>query len=284
MTSRSEQQRRNQRSTEFMGAKQVFTLDEFGRYLEGSRNLAQYRVGYYLRQKRLKRVANGVYAAVPVGVDAEKFEPDPFLAAAAIRPDAVFAYHSALDLLGQGHSVWWMCTVCTMRPRSPVVLGRNTIKFLTHPPAIRRRAQSGALQSGANHLWATEVTRGERRLLVTTPERTLVDGFRELSLVGGLDELVDSMDGFATLNPELLRDVLSAYKSKRLWAAVGWYLQRRLKSLFLNDAILGEFKANQPRTRVYLVPGQRGGVVDREWNLVVPAHLQKSTRGEDDGP
>jgi predicted transcriptional regulator of viral defense system len=267
-----------------MAANPVFTLDQFAQYLDGPRNLAQYRVGYYLRQKRLKRVANGVYAAVPVGVDAERFEPDAFLAAAAIRPDAVFAYHSALDLLGQGHSVWWTCSVCTTRPRSPVELGRNTIKFLTHPPAIRRRAQSGSLRSGAKHLWTTEVTRGQRRLLVTTPERTLVDGFRELSLVGGLDELVDSMDGFAVLKPELLIEVSSAYGSKRLWAAVGWYLQRRLKSLFLNDAILEEFKANRPRTRVYLVPGQRGGVVDREWNLVVPAHLQKSTRGEDDGP
>ena len=284
MTNSYEQQHQNQRSTEFMAVNRVFTLDEFARHLESPRNLAQYRVRYYLRQKRLKRLANGVYATVPVGVDPVRFEPDVFLAAAAIRPDAVFAYHSALDLLGQGHSVWWTCTVCTIRPRSPVVVGRNTINFLTHPPAIRRRAQSASLRRKADHLWTSEVTRGERVLLVTTPERTLVDGFRELSLVGGLDELVDSMDGFATLKPELLIEVLSAYGSKRLWAAVGWYLQRRLKSLFLKDAILEKFKANRPGTRVYLVPGQRGGVVAREWNLVVPEHLQRSTLGEDDGP
>lgn len=277
MTNRDERQKQKRRSAEFMAVNRVFTLDEFARHLQSTRNLAQYRVRYFLRQKRLKRLANGVYATVPVGVAPEEFEPDVYLAAAVIRPDAVFAYHSALDLLGQGHSVWWTCTVCTTRPRSPVILGRNTIKFLKHPPAIRRRAQSTSSRRGAGRLWTTEVTRGGRALLVTTPERTLVDGFRELSLVGGLDELVDSVDGFSTLNPKSLKEVLSAYDSKRLWAAVGWYLQRRLESLFLNEAILGEFKANRPGTRVYLVPGQRGGVVAREWNLVVPENLQRST-------
>ena len=284
MTKRSEQQREGQRTTEFMAMNRVFTVDELAGHLGGEKSLAEYRIRYYLHQRRLKRLANGVYATVPIGVDSETFEADVFLAANAIRPDAVFAYHSALDLLGQGHSVWWTCTVCTGRPRSPVVLGRNTIKFVTRPPAVRKRVQSASPRRRVGAIWTTEVSRGGRTLHVTTPERTLVDGFRRLSLVGGLDELVESMDGFATLSPELLRDVLHAYDSKRLWAAVGWYLQRRLKSLFLDDSILVEFKANRPRTRVYLVPGQRGGVVARDWNLVVPQHMQRRARGEDSGP
>jgi predicted transcriptional regulator of viral defense system len=262
----------------------VFTIDEFAQHLGSPKNLAQYRVRYYLRQKRLKRLANGVYATVPVGADVNSFEPDVFLAAAAIRPDAVFVYHSALDLLGQGHSVWWTCTVCTARPRSPVVTGRNTIKFLKHPPAVERRMRTALSHQNSNHTWTREISRGGRGLSVTTPERTLVDGFRELTLVGGLDELVESMDGFATLEAKALRDVLKAYNSKRLWAAVGWYLQRRLKDLFLKPSALEEFQAQRPRSRVYLVPGQRGGVLAREWNLVVPEHLQRNTQVGDDGP
>ena len=284
MTKRSEQQQGSQRTTEFMAMNRVFTVDELARHLGGEKSLAQYRIRYHLHQERLKRLANGVYATVPIGVDPGAFEADVFLAARAIRPDAVFAYHSALDLLGQGHSVWWTCTVCTARPRSPVVLGRNTIKFLARPPAVRQRAQSMSPRGKAGVFWATEVSRGGRALHVTTPERTLVDGFRRLSLVGGLDELVESMDGFATLKPELLRDVLRAYGSKRVWAAVGWYLQRRLKSLFLDDSVLVEFKANRPRSRVYLVPGQRGGVMAKDWNLVAPEHLQRAVRVDDSGP
>jgi predicted transcriptional regulator of viral defense system len=283
MQNRTEQQRDSQRTIDFMDLNRVFTVEEFARHLGGEKSLAEYRVRYYLRQGRLKRVANGVYATVPVGVDPETFEPDVFLAAAAIRPDAIFAYHSALDLMGQGHSVWWTCTVCTARRRSPVVLGRTTVKFLSHPPAARTRARSSSSGRKAGAPWTVEVSRGGRTLRVTTPERTLVDGFRELSLVGGLDELVESVDGFATLKPEVLREILRAYDNRRLWAAVGWYLERRLTSLFLDDSILRDFKKNRPQARVYLVPGQRGGVLAKDWNLVVPEHLQRSARGEVDG-
>ena len=264
-----------------MELNRVFTVEEFARYLGGQKSLAEYRVRYYLGQGRLKRLANRVYATVPVGTAPESYEPDAFLTAAAIRPDAIFAYHSALDLLGQGHSVWWTCTVCTARRRSPVVLGRTTIKFLSHPQAARPRTEALTSRGEAGVPWTTEVSRGGRTLRVTTPERTLVDGLRELSLVGGLDELVESMDGFAALQPDALKNILSAYDNWRLWAAVGWYLQRRLEDLFLDASILGDFQKHRPRSRVYLVPGQRGGVLARDWNLVVPAHLQRSVRGED---
>jgi len=265
-----------------MDQNRIFTVEQLARHLGGEKSLAEYRVRYYLQQGRLKRLANGVYATVPVGVEPESYEPDAFLAAAAIRPDAVFAYHSALDLLGQGHSVWWTCTVCTGRPRSSVAVGRATIKFLSHPKAARTRAKARSSEEKTEVPWTTEVARGGKTLRVTTPERTLVDGFRELSLVGGLDELVESMDGFATLNPDTLQEILGAYDNRRLWAAVGWYLQRRLEDLFLDGSILGNFQKHRPRSRVYLVPGQRGGVLARDWNLVVPAHLQGSGRGDDD--
>ena len=280
MRKHAEQQQNPQRTTDFMERNRVFTVEEFASHLGGQKRLAEYRVRYYLKQGRLKRLANRVYATVPVGVDSESYEPDAFLAAAAIRTDAVFAYHSALDLLGQGHSVWWTCTVCTARRRSPVALGRTTIKFLSHPAAARPRTEE-LLSCGEDGVpWTTQISRGGRTLQVSTPERTLVDGFRELSLVGGLDELVESMDGFATLKPDALKEILRAYDMRRLWAAVGWYLQRRLKDLFLDGSILEDFKKNRPRSRVYLVPGQRGGVLAKDWNLVVPEHLQRSVHPE----
>ncbi len=256
-------------------------MEEFAKHLGGQKSLAEYRVRYYLKQGRLKRLANRVYATVPVGVDSESYEPDAFLVAAAIRPDAVFAYHSALDLLGQGHSVWWTCTVYTTRRRSPVVMGRTTIKFLSHPKAMRPRTKARSSREESNVPWTTEVPRGGKTLRVTTPERILVDGLREMSLVGGLDELVESMDGFATLDPKVLQEILHAHDNRRLWAAVGWYLHRRQEDLFLDASILGEFQKHRPRTRVYLVPGQRGGVLARDWNLIVPRHLHRSIRSED---
>ena len=218
MRNRAGQQRDLRRTLDFMEWNPVFTVDEFARHLGGEKQLAEYRVRYYLRQGRLKRLANGVYATVPVGMAPDSYEPDAFLAAATIRPDAVFAYHSALDLLGQGHSVWWTCTVCTASRRSPIVVGRTTIRFLSHPKAARPRPEAPTSPKLTHAPWTQDVSRGGRVLRVTTPERTLVDGLKELSLVGGLDELIESMDGFATLDPDLLKTILRAYGNRRLWA------------------------------------------------------------------
>ena len=83
MTTRPERQQESQQTTGFMARNRVFTLDELARYLVGGKSLAKYRIRYHVRQKRLKRLANGVYATVPTGVDPETFEADVFLAAMA---------------------------------------------------------------------------------------------------------------------------------------------------------------------------------------------------------
>src|SRR5712692_3510030 len=86
----------------YLAKNPVFTVGDLRWALGGARNRrdALERVKYYLNRGKLKPVARGVYAIVPVGVDAAAFKPDRFLVAAAVRPDTVFSHHSALELLG----------------------------------------------------------------------------------------------------------------------------------------------------------------------------------------
>lgn len=280
MKNKKAQQENRVRTDTFLALNTVFSLDELAEYLGVSLAQARFRVTYYQREKRVKRVANTVYAVVPPGIRHDEFVPDPFVSAAVVRPDAVFAYHSALDLQGRGHSLWWTCTVCTSERRPPLKLGRTTIRFLAHPPALRGTVG----KPGAGRRWTIVVHRGGRELQVTNPERTLVDGFKDMSLVGGLDELVESADGFATLKHGELAEILDTYGNRRLWGAVGWYLERRQEELYVPSSALDAFKAHRPRATVYLVPGQRGGVMNTTWNLVVPAHLERRSEHDPDGP
>lgn len=74
-----------------------------------------------------------------------------------------------------------------------------------------------------------------RKLRVTGPERTLIDGFRRPDLVGGLPELVESAAGFPVMDLPLLFDLLEAHAQD----------------------------APSPRQ------GQCGGVLAQPWNLIV---------------
>jgi len=76
------------KTTDFFNIYPVFSLDEASKILAppGGRPGTVERLKYHLKAGRLKLVARGVYAVVPPGIPVERFQPNPFLAAAAVRP------------------------------------------------------------------------------------------------------------------------------------------------------------------------------------------------------
>jgi predicted transcriptional regulator of viral defense system len=246
----------------------VFTLAEAAQALTPSRGklAAVERLKYAARKGRVKLVAREVYAAVPPGTDQERFEPDRYLVAATVRPDAVFSHHAALELLGAAHSDWSGCTVFTRQRRTPLGLGSVRIEFLPHPPGLRRRRQED--------LGCRSIDRLGRALRVTGAERTLLDGFRQPPRAGGLRELVESAAGFGVLHLDRLHNLLTAYDEKGLWAAAGWFLERYQRTFFVPDDFLRRVEARSPRSPLYLVRSQRGGTLARRWNLIVPSEVE----------
>ena len=195
----------------------------------------------------------------------EDFRPDPFLVAAAIRPDGVFSHHSALELLGVAHSVWNQCTLYTVKRRRPLRLDETTIRFLDHP---------GPLEKGSGvHLGTRKIERQGKLLLTTGPERTLIEGFRRSALAGGLEELVTSAGGFAVFDLGLMDEVLQYYGIANLWAATGWFLERFQQTFHVPEEILTRMEKHRPQSPQYLERDRRGGVLVGRWNLILPKEL-----------
>ncbi len=123
------------------------------------------RLRYAVQRGRLELVERGLYAIVPPGV--ERFTPDRFLVAAALRQDAVLAYHSALELLGLAHSVYRDVFYLTGRPRKDVRLSGGRVRALHHPKPLRargaedfgveahERAASSSARPAPSALWST---------------------------------------------------------------------------------------------------------------------------------
>lgn len=252
----------------------VFSLDEAARKLapRGGRAATVDRLKHYVKTDRLKVVARGIYAVVPSGTSPERFVADPVLVALAARPDAVLSHHTALELLGAGHSTWHQCTAYTTRLHRPVDLRGTTVLFLADPKSFR---------GAKSRRFATRrIDRLGRVLDVTGPERTLVEGFRRPALVGGLEDLVTSASGFPTLDLDLLAQVLRRYDAANLWAATGWFLERFQKSFHVPAPTLARFERRRPRSPQYLERGSRGGLLASRWNLILPTALAGS--GEPD--
>lgn len=251
----------------FLQTHRVFNLDEAVQVLapSGGRKATLERLKYSAARGKMKKLARGVYASVPPGVEPAKFQPDRFLVAAALRPDAVFSHHSALELLGAAHSEWRLCTAYSARRSQPFDLDGLELRFLSYPQSLVRQQ--------AVELGTRSVHRLDRELRVTGPERTLIDGFRRPDLVGGLAEFIESVAGFSVLELPLLFELLDAFGQKGLWAAVGWFLDTYRTTFYVSDDDLALIDKHVPKAPLYLARGQRGGVLVRRWNLIIPDAL-----------
>ncbi|MGH7268058.1 MAG: type IV toxin-antitoxin system AbiEi family antitoxin domain-containing protein [Candidatus Rokuibacteriota bacterium] len=248
----------------FLQAHPVFTLRRF-RELAGGRATpasTQARIKYHLGRGRLKLVEKGVYAVVPPGVDAKRFVPDRFLVAAAIRDDAVVAYHSALELLGYAHSVYRGALYFTARRRKDLRLVDARVRAVLHPAPLRSRQEEGYGVETRERLGV--------KLRVTGPERTLVDCLATPRYAGGLEEVFQSAGGIPALDLDRLAGYLDRLGQRRLYAIVGFYLEGEASRLFVPPEFLERLARKRPRSRIYLEPRQRGGRLQARWNLIVP--------------
>lgn len=261
-------------TNEFFALHPVFSLTTAERELapKGGRPATLERLKHHLETGRLLLLAREIYAVVPIGLERKRFSCDPCLCALSTRPDAVFSHHTALQLLGAAHSVSNRCTIYTAQPRRALRLPGMTIHYLAPPAAMRTRSARPFASQSVAHLG--------QLLQVTGPERTLVEGLRKPSLCGGLEELLASAAGFPTLDLDLLQQVLCRYESAQLWAATGWFLERTRKSFHVDRGTLSRFERRRPATPRYLLRAQRGGMLARRWNMIVPPQLE--TLGEHD--
>ena len=261
-------------TADFLADHPVFSMHEAAETFpshRGTRAVVE-RFRRYVESGRLKLVERGLYAVVPPSRSAKTFQPDPFLVARAARPNSVFCYHTAIELLGVAHSAWKQYTVFTESRRPPLKMKGAQVMFLDHPAALRK--------PGDVELGAKKVERHGFLLRVTGAERTLVEGFRRPDLMGGLPELTTSAGGFAVLDLALLERVLKQYNERKLWAAVGWFLEQHQASFHVPDDYLRRLEQHRPRSPLYVPRSQRGGMLNARWNVILPRELMRSEPDE----
>ena len=243
----------------------VFAWEVFRREGEGrglSKTALAERIKYALERGRLKLLEKGLYAVVPPGVPTSAFVPDRFLVVAALREDAVLAYHSALELLGFAHSVYRDVYYLSARRRKDLRLPDGRVRALLPPKALRDRH--------SEHFGVETRERLGVKIKVTGPERTLVDCFAAPRYAGGLEEVMESGRAMAVLDLEVLGAYLDLLGQRRLFSILGFFLGQQAERLFVPATFLERLERKRPASNVYLDQHQRGGRLVRRWNLVVP--------------
>jgi len=261
--------------TDFFARAPVFTRDEFAASRAGgSRNprTIEELLAYHVARGRIVRIRRGLYGSVPVGHGPTTFSPDHYLIAGKLAPDAVVAFHTALELHGLAHTAFRRITLLT---RAAVRRFQfREVEFVAiRPPAslVRHGAVDYAIES---------IERGGATIRCTSIERTLVDALDRPALCGGMDEVWQSLQSLRGIYARRVTGYLEVLGNKTTAARVGFFLDLHRETLGIDDEALRQVRALAPRQPVYL-ERTRGGLqrLVAAWNLIVPAELL-AARGE----
>ncbi len=263
---------------EFFASHPVFTSDEIARFYCGGepRNLATLRVllGRQRSRGRVLSVRRGVYAVVPVGIDAESAAVDPYLVASRLAPDAVLGYHTALELHGYAHSVFERYQFLTRTSARACEFRSLLFQPVRCPGALAGK--------GGERVGVQVMDRLGLDLRVTTLERTCVDALDRPDLCGGWEEVFRSLEAVPYFDLDALVAYAVRLRSATLAAKVGWFLELNSKRLDVGGRVLRRLRSRAPQSKHYLERGStRGHRLVAGWNLMVPTALADRRWKED---
>lgn len=255
---------------DFLATRPVFTVAEFSEWY-GSRSEKRERtvealLAYHVKRGHLVRIRKGLYAAAPPGFAAASVPIDPFLVAGKLTPDAILAYHTALEFHGKAHSITHEFFYLTNLGARPLEFRGQQFKAV-HPPAALRRKRAELV----GVLTEERMGIGVR---VTSLERTMVDVLDRPHLGGGWEEIWRSLEGVEFFDLQAVAEYALLLGNATTIAKVGFFLEQHRDALMVEERHLDPLRKRSPKVPHYLSRGNRhSGKLVTGWNLVVPAEV-----------
>lgn len=262
------------KAQDFLNTHSVFRTDEFGDHLseKDSRNVRtrDSLLRHYTRIGRILSVRRGLYAVVSPGQTTETAQPDPFLLASRMTPDAVLAYHTALEFHGRAYSAFHVFTYLSRTVTRSAEFRGNTFRGAAFPKSL--------LAKGSEHLGVETADRSGLEVRVTSLERTLVDVLDRPATSGGWEEIWRSLESVEYFDLEQVTDYALMLGNATTVAKVGFYLEQHAQQLMVEGSSLARLRAHVPKAVHYLDRSTRGPArLADPWNLIVPERILNRT-------
>lgn len=232
----------------------VFSIDDV-RKLVGNVKTAYTQLDRLMKRDLVKKIRKNIYSVV--NPTTGQLVATRYQIACAITDTAYISHHSAFEYYGLANQVFYEMYVSSETKFNHFEYAYVTYKY------VASRMKEGVVEA--------KNTTGVR---ITDLERTVVDSIRDFNKIGGLEELLNCLEGVHYLDEKKLKRYLNIYNTQGLYQRVGYLLAHYRKEMQLSKAFIEYCKGRVGKSRRYLVGEAKGdSLYNSEWKLMVPKRL-----------
>ncbi|MCM1088400.1 MAG: hypothetical protein NC419_09600 [Muribaculaceae bacterium] len=233
--------------------KKCFSFKEAAKMVGGNDNTAKSLLHLYVQKGYIQQVKKNLY--VTISIESSMPAATCYQIASSITPTSYVSHRSAFEYYGYTNQVSYEMTVS-----SDTVFGNFEYEGISYKYISSRLPEGITEQQGVR---------------VTDLERTTVDYIGDFDRIGGLEELLRSLDMIPFLSEDRLLRYLEASGKAVLYQKAGYILEHFKDSLKLSDNFFEICSLRKGKSRRYFTKSsnQNQMVYNSRWGLMVPENL-----------
>lgn len=233
-----------------------FTRKELTNKVGGNLRTADSIIYSYQKKNLLLQVKQNLYVVKSIATNQSAL--NIFEIASHITPTAYISNHSAFEYYGMQNQVYNEVYVASDTFFRPVVFEGKVIKY------VKSYYREGVELIG-------------RHIKVTDLERTVIDSIKNLSTIGGLEELVKELQMINSLDFSKMKKYLEKYDNVFLYQKTGFFMEL-LKEQYYTPEDFTEFCLKKISKSVRKLDNEKNTtelVYNKKWHLYVPENLEE---------
>jgi predicted transcriptional regulator of viral defense system len=237
--------------------KGCFTWDDVSEMV-GNRNSASNLIQNYLKKGYIQSVKRNLYVAINLA-DSEPVV-NRYVIASNLTESAYISHHTALEYYGSTNQVFYDVYVSSETKF-------NAFEF----NGLTYRYQMSHISDG--------IVKKPDGTCVTNLERTVIDSINDFEKIGGLEELLRSLEMMPYTDETKLLYYLKSYNKQILFQKTGYILEHFKDSLKITDTFFKACEAEISKSVRYLYHSleKEKSIYNKKWRLFVPEQLLSLT-------
>lgn len=230
-----------------------FSFKEVERMVGGNRNTAKSLLRQYAQRGYIQQIRKNLYVAV--SMESGMPAATRYQIASSITPTSYVSHRSAFEYYGYTNQVSY-----EMNVSSETAFSDFEYEGI-HYDYIASRLSEGIIE--------------QQGVRITNPERTTIDYIGDFDHIGGLEELLRSLEMISFLSEEKLLRYLELSNKAVLYQKTGFILEYFRDSLKLSSYFFDVCSMRKGKSKRYLTRSinQNNMIYNSKWGLMIPEDL-----------